>query len=99
MDCSNESLRESKINTIENTCSSLQQEIDRERNEFKLLKDKFDVLLVKKRVVEDELEVLKRKNQELEEQVHRTENNGGNEENEEERADRVNFGLSRCAKD
>ncbi|KAK4350932.1 hypothetical protein RND71_030245 [Anisodus tanguticus] len=69
-------VEESKINTIENTCSSLQQEIDRERNEFKLLKDKFDVLLVEKRVVEDELEVLKRKNQELEEQVHRTENNG-----------------------
>lgn len=72
---------ESKIKTIECTCSSLRQAIEQERNGFKLLEGKFEALRVKKLVVEDELEVLKRRNQELEEQMRQIENN---EENEEE---------------
>ncbi|MCD7453878.1 hypothetical protein HAX54_022556 [Datura stramonium] len=72
---------ESKIKTIEYTCSSLRQEIEQERNGFKLLEGKFEALRVEKLAVEDELEVLKRRNQKLEEQMCRIENN---EENEEE---------------
>ncbi|KAJ8554340.1 hypothetical protein K7X08_025018 [Anisodus acutangulus] len=76
---------ESKIKTIEITCSTLQQEIDRERNEFTLLEGKFEALRVEKLAVENELEVLKRRNQELEERMRQIENNNGsNEENEEE---------------
>lgn len=72
---------ESKIKTIECTCSGLRQEIEQERNGFKLLEGKFEALQVEKLVVEDELEVLKRRSQELEEKMSRIESN---EENEEE---------------
>ncbi|XP_059304672.1 uncharacterized protein LOC132056470 [Lycium ferocissimum] len=76
---------EAKIKTIEYTCSSLRQEIDQERKGFKLLEGKFEALRVEKLAVEDELEVLKRRNQELEERIRKIENNNeSNEENEEE---------------
>ncbi|XP_049394028.1 LOW QUALITY PROTEIN: uncharacterized protein LOC125858314 [Solanum stenotomum] len=59
---------EEKIKTIECNCSDLRQGIEQERNEFKLLEGK--------------IEALKRRNQELEEQIRRIESNGSNEEEE-----------------
>ncbi|OIT23878.1 PREDICTED: uncharacterized protein LOC109216482 isoform X1 [Nicotiana attenuata] len=75
---------EAKIKEIENSCATLQKEIYQERNGFKLLEVKYETLRVEKVAVEDELEVLKRRNQELEERMRQFENNGCNEENEEE---------------
>lgn len=75
---------EAQFKEMENTCSTLQKEIDQERNGFKLLEVKYETLRVEKVAVEDELEVLKRRNQELEKRMHQFENNVINEENEEE---------------
>ncbi|KAM3381875.1 hypothetical protein P3S68_007448 [Capsicum galapagoense] len=61
-------------------CNSCEQE----NNGYMLVEGKFEALCVEKVAIENELEVLKRRNRELEEQLRGIETKGSNEENEDE---------------